>query len=200
MGLRFLNLFMVWCWFRIVARSQYKAAWYQQNKTRMDALHREWLKLNPEKRKETCRKYSIKNRDRIQEIGKEWRKNNKERYLFRIRNYVRNRTKTDIQFRIKMNCRARIWHALTGSKKAGRTAHLLGCSIPELKTHLEKQFLPGMSWDNYGDWHIDHKRPCVSFDLRDPLQQKECFNYVNLQPLWARDNLVKGGKFPSATH
>ena len=78
-----------------------------------------------------------------------------------------------------------------GALKAGSTAELLGCNKNELASHLETQFTEGMSWDNYGKWHIDHIKPIVSFDLTDPRQQKECFNYTNLQPLWAEDNLRK---------
>ena len=51
-----------------------------------------------------------------------------------------------------------------------------------------------MTWDNHGEWHIDHIKPCASFDLTDADQQRECFNYTNLQPLWAKDNLSKGAK------
>jgi hypothetical protein len=56
---------------------------------------------------------------------------------------------------------------------------------------LEKKFLPGMNWENYGEWHIDHIVPCSSFDLSKSEQQKICFNYSNLQPLWAADNIRK---------
>ena len=67
----------------------------------------------------------------------------------------------------------------------------MGCSIEFLKEYLEKQFKSGMNWDNYGEWHVDHIIPCVSFDLSDPEQQKKCFYYTNLQPLWAIENLEK---------
>ena len=72
----------------------------------------------------------------------------------------------------------------------------MGCSIEELKIHLEKQFRDGMSWNNYGmyGWHIDHIKPCSAFDLTDLEQQKICFHYSNLQPLWAKENLSKGKK------
>lgn len=73
-----------------------------------------------------------------------------------------------------------------------QTIKLIGCSIEQLKQHLEKQFKLGMSWFNYGKWHVDHIKPCASFDLTDIEQQKQCFNYTNLQPLWAEENLVKG--------
>lgn len=78
-----------------------------------------------------------------------------------------------------------------GGSKSVKTEALLGCSIICARQHLEAQFLPGMSWDNHGEWHIDHIRPCASFDLTDLEQQKECFHYTNLQPLWAADNLRK---------
>jgi len=55
-------------------------------------------------------------------------------------------------------------------------------------------FIAGMSWANYGEWHIDHKKPCALFDLRDTDQQRACFHYSNLQPLWAFDNRSKGAK------
>lgn len=71
---------------------------------------------------------------------------------------------------------------------------LLGCTADEYKSHIENLFTEGMSWDNYGEWHIDHKKPCASFDLSDPNQQEECFNYKNTQPLWAADNYKKGAK------
>jgi Uri superfamily endonuclease len=73
--------------------------------------------------------------------------------------------------------------------------HYIGCSVPHLRQHLEAQFTDGMTWDNHGEWHIDHIKPCASFDLTDAEQQRECFNYTNLQPLWAVDNLTKGAKY-----
>ena len=71
---------------------------------------------------------------------------------------------------------------------------LVGCSIDELKKHLEIKFKKGMSWNNYGKWHVDHVVPVDFFDLTKIEEQKKCFHYSNLQPLWAQDNLKKGGK------
>ena len=78
--------------------------------------------------------------------------------------------------------------------KSQKTLNLLGCDIPFLWEYLEKKFKPGMSKENYGEWHIDHIIPCAKFDLSDPKQQEKCFHYTNLQPLWARENLQKGSK------
>lgn len=71
---------------------------------------------------------------------------------------------------------------------------LIGCEIDYLLYHIQEQFNPGMTWDNYGDWHIDHIKPCANFDLSKPEEQRKCFNYTNLQPLWAEENLIKGKK------
>lgn len=87
-------------------------------------------------------------------------------------------------------------HALSGvGAKSARTIELLGCPVWRLKFYLAVLFDPGMTWENHGEWHIDHIRPCKSFDLSDPSQQRECFHYSNLQPLWAPDNLIKGDKY-----
>lgn len=91
------------------------------------------------------------------------------------------------------NIRSRIIHILQGRKKSLPTLQLTGCkNRDELRRHIEEKFKPGMTWDNYGTaWHVDHIRPCASFDLSDKEQQKECFHYSNLQPLWADENIKK---------
>ena len=80
-----------------------------------------------------------------------------------------------------------------GGKKQSKTFELLGYSVEDLKKHLESQFKDGMSWSNHGKfgWHIDHILPCASFDLTNPEEQKKCFHYSNLQPLWWNENLAK---------
>lgn len=94
------------------------------------------------------------------------------------------------------NLRSRLVQALKGIAKSTTTLNLLGCSIEELRTHLEKQFSEGMSWDNYGrnGWHVDHIKPLSSFDLLESEQQFKACHYSNLQPLWAEDNLRKSNK------
>ncbi len=67
----------------------------------------------------------------------------------------------------------------------------VGCDVDTLRKHLEKQFLPGMTWKNQGEWHIDHRKPCAVFDLDKEDQRHQCFHYTNLQPLWGPDNLSK---------
>lgn len=110
------------------------------------------------------------------------------------RKYEQKRRKEDTNYQIINNLRTRIWWTLKNSSKSKRTMDLLGCTINELKQHLEDQFQPEMTWNNYGKWHIDHIKPCSLFDMTKESEQKKCFNYKNLQPLWAEDNLKKYNK------
>ncbi len=105
--------------------------------------------------------------------------------------YEQKRKLNDIDYKLKSNLRSRLSKALKYNWKSGRTIELLGCTIKELKKHLESQFIYGMNWDNYGAWHIDHRIPCALFDLSKESEQRKCFNFSNLQPLWAIENIRK---------
>jgi hypothetical protein len=120
-------------------------------------------------------------------------KNNRNK----ISAYKLEKYKNDINYKLTDNLRGRIWGALKGKYKSKSTIELLGCSIEELKLYLKSKFQPGMTFDNYSyyGWHIDHIRPCCSFDLTKKEEQEKCFNYTNLQPLWGFDNMSKGGKY-----
>lgn len=77
-------------------------------------------------------------------------------------------------------------------KSTGVHVHLrFGCSANFMRAHIEKQFTKGMTWDNYGKWHIDHIMPCAQFDLSNQMHADICFNWQNLRPLWAKDNIAK---------
>lgn len=96
--------------------------------------------------------------------------------------------------RIAQTLRGRVRKALKNGIKIAHTETLVGCSFNELKCYLESKFKLGMTWENYGSWHIDHILPCSSFDLTIPEEQVKCFHYSNLQPLWAYENRSKGNK------
>jgi len=90
----------------------------------------------------------------------------------------------------------RIKQAIKQNSKNSSTMILLGCSVDYLMYHLQEQFKKGMSWDNYGfyGWHIDHIIACYEFDLSKKREQKKCFHYTNLQPLWAKEHRIKTNK------
>lgn len=134
---------------------------------------------------------------------KKWKLRNKIKIAEQRKKHLKNRYSIDINFKILTCLRNRLYAALCGKDKSKHTIELLGCSIENLKKHLENQFKLGMSWSNYGtgwngrgmqEWHIDHIRPCSSFDLSNSEEQCKCFHYTNLQPLWAIDNLNKSRK------
>ena len=95
----------------------------------------------------------------------------------------RERCQADIQFKLACNLRARLYSAIRGNYKAGSAIHELGCSIPSLKNHLEKQFYGGISWENRSEWRIHHIQPLEEFDLTDGEQVLQAGHYTNLQPL-----------------
>ena len=96
--------------------------------------------------------------------------------------------------RVRNATSARIWAALKG-RSDGALFSRLGYPIDTLVSHLEDRFQPGMSWSNYGRWHVDHIRPCALFNLADEAEFAECWSLNNLQPLWAVDNVAKGAKY-----
>ncbi len=97
----------------------------------------------------------------------------------------------NLQFRLAVNLRNRVYAAMTRGYRAGSAVRDLGCTIPELIAHLEAQFTEGMSWENFGAWHLDHKTRLSWFDLTNREQFLRAAHYTNLQPLWAADNISK---------
>ena len=112
-----------------------------------------------------------------------------EEHMAYDRKYRRERYRSDPTFRLLDNLRRRVGHALKGNSKSTATEKLLGICADECRKYIEALFTEGMSWDS--NIHIDHIVPCASFDLSDPEQQRRCFHYTNLQPLWVSENLEK---------
>ncbi len=154
--------------------------WRAEHKERIAEYNKQWLSAN--------RALGMASRTR-------WYNANRERMVARQNEKYR----TDLHFRIKVNLRGRLYTVLSRRRlngwKSAATMTLVGCSLDELIQHLTGLFTEGMSWDNYGRWHIDHKRPCDSFDLTRPEEQRECFHFSNLQPMWAADNIRKGSRW-----
>lgn len=145
----------------------YIKKWYQDNKETIDVYIKE---------------YNIKNKNKIRDYYKIYNK-------FKLKN--------DIQFKINKSLRDRFRHAIINKQKVGSAVRDLGCTIDELKLHIEKQFKPGMAWDNWGHqtWHIDHIKAFANFDLTDRNQLLQACHYTNLQPMWAKDNFSKGKRY-----
>jgi hypothetical protein len=176
---------------------------YQDKHKQERALYR---KLNSDKIKESNRLYRLNHKKEITEYNKNYRETHKEEIKEKSKIYnaknrrkiqtsINKRRREDIGFRMIGNLRHRVWTTVKNNYKTKVTLKLIGCSVNFLKSHLASKFTPGMSWENYGKWHIDHIRPCASFDLSKPSEQRKCFHYTNLQPLWAEENLSKNDKY-----
>lgn len=185
---------------KISQKKRLKAKWENTKK---------WRSLNQEKFKESKKqsdvKYYKKNKKHILQQNAVYKINNAEkvarcleisREKWRQANpdYHKKRYHNDINFKLSLNLRTRINSIIKRKIKAGSAIRDLGCSIEDLKQYLEQQFESGMTWDNHGEWHIDHIKPLSSFDLTNRDEFLQACHYTNLQPLWAKDNLSKGNK------
>ena len=192
------------------------AAYYENNKEKAAAGQKSYAEKNKEVIKECRAQHYKENFEQISKKQKEYYENNKSAVLERCEkwrsahkdkmrewntNWQRERRKNDIAFRLRGTLHSRVVMAIKKkSKKAVLTMELIGCTVDQLRTFLEAEFEEGMTWENYGrpkdgpGWEMDHIRPCASFNLEDPEEQKKCFHWTNLQPLWAADNLAKSDR------
>jgi len=169
-----------------------------ENKEIVIARERKRYVENRERINELSRKRYAENKEKFREYTKVWNLKHKKRLSIE-----RKEKRKNLNYKMKAVLRCRIKAAISRitiqnfKYKYSSSVKLLGASIPDVVKHLEKQFKPGMTWENYGKdgWHIDHIRPCASFDLSKLEEQKKCFHYTNLQPLWATENISKGAKY-----
>jgi hypothetical protein len=154
--------------------------------------------------------YYFRNRDSIRAKASERYKNNPGPDKARVRAWckanpdkrrsierasVSRRRSANPSVKLAALARTRIYQALKGAARSASLKDLIGCSVDDLKLHLQSKFREGMAWNNYGPvWHVDHIKPCDSFDLTNPDEQRKCFNFTNLQPLFAFDNISKGNR------
>lgn len=143
-------------------------------------------------RRVKARKYYQKDKEKIKERRLKYYYNNSEKCKESSLNWQRKKVKTDKFFKLKRRLRNRLYYALKKKywKKNTHFSEYIGCDKKTLIAHLENQFIDGMSWDNYGQWHIDHIIPLNSANTDQELY-KLC-HYTNLQPLWGSDNIKKG--------
>ena len=179
------------------------STWRNNNKARIKQQRHNFYMENRDRLLTKSIEYGKENKNKISDKRKLERLTNPEKVRANDRKYIKaksERRKTNPHCIILSRLRARLYAALKTkhATKSNSTLNLVGCSLPELKLHIETQFYCNaetgeqMTWENKSKWHIDHKKPCASFDLTDPEQQKICFHYTNLQPLWANDNIKKG--------
>ncbi len=169
-----------------------------------------WLENNKEKLKEHSRVYRRENAKRINTRVRQWYADNIEvqreqrkqikmtnpGIYKRIQKRYREKKKNDVTYRINHSMRAGICFSLKGNKENQHWENLVGYTLIELKKYLENLFTKGMSWINYGEWHVDHIIPISIWEFKTPQDRefKQCWSLANLQPLWASENFSKGNR------
>lgn len=173
---------------------------YDKNKEKIKKRASDWERENKEYVRIRRKKYRHKNSDKIKKSLKIYGKNNREKLNKYLVSYRKERSKIDPDFEVSISMQ-RILHRVirqTTSMKDKRTHEILGYTAKDLRKHLESKFLPGMSWKNRSEWHIDHIKPVSAF-ITDGINDPAIINALdNLQPLWAEDNMRKGANYIEA--
>lgn len=165
---------------------EFRAARHAENKDAFNAASREWHARNRDLSRAKSRAWQAANREKAAEDARRRRKINPGG------GWARRKLDTVLRLTNAMRCRLRSAVVRGRGHKSSMTFDLIGCTPDALRAHIESQFEQWMTWDNYGsEWHVDHIRQCSLFDLTDPQQQRECFNYSNLRPLSVADNLSR---------
>lgn len=155
-----------------------------------------WKKTHTER----VKKSYIDNKEKINAKSRKWALEHPERMREFIRKHKAKHRKT-INGKLSSNVATNICHSLKrGAKRRQTWESIVGYTVEQLKHHLEKQFVSGMAWENYGTiWHIDHKIPVKVFNFVTPedLDFKRCWALSNLQPMEAHENRVKHAKIDS---
>ena len=195
-------------------RKEYHAMYYVKNKTKILEQSKKWHQDHPEKTKQSCatykekhpekynatqkkswKKWYEKNKELVRLANNKWKEDNIQKVKDYHREYVAKKRR-DETHRLNSNISRAINHSLCGSKSGRHWESLVGYTSDQLKRHLEKQFLVGMTWENYGQWHVDHRIPISAFNFEKPedIDFKQCWSLRNLRPLWAVDNIRKLNK------
>lgn len=195
---------------RKMARARYAAnperarrhskRWRERNPEKVKLEYQKWLETHPKQRAEINNRYVKNWPHKVRARQRRYYRNNQLRIRDYFKRYLpayRSRLRcSDPVFLLveRMRSRIRACMAKVCVKKSQRTFDLIGCSPQSLRLHIERLFLPGMTWENRHLWHVDHVKPIAAFDLRDTDQQRAAFHCSNLQPLWAEDNRRKSAR------
>lgn len=189
---------------KVKVRAYYRS-YYLAHRERIKARSKAYYLAHLERRKITDAAYREAHREEHRVYARAHYEANREEYRANMRAYnalhlkeratrEQRRRLEDMNYRLACNLRVRMAMAIRQDNKAGSAVRDLGMSIPEFREYIQARFEPGMSWENYGEWHLDHIRPLASFDLTDREQFLQVAHYTNYQPLWGPDNSAKGAK------
>jgi hypothetical protein len=156
---------------------------YYKHKEKKLEYHKKWYSENKEKWNEYIKEYREKNKDKIRQIK---------------RNYEKTRKANDPLYKLISNFRTAIYQVLKENRVDKNQSYfdVLQYTPEQLIVHLEKQFTEGITWENYGEWHVDHKQPISSFNIQEMGDSEfmKCWSLENLQPMWGEENIRKSNK------
>lgn len=161
----------------------------ENNIVRLTENRKKFYYKNQKKAQEYSRKYYNENKEHYNKMSSEWNRKNKDK-----RKNIDNKHRQSPIVKLRVNLRHRVYMFLKSKTtiKNKKTIEILGCDFDFIKSYLESKFIDGMSWENYGKWHVDHIIPLSSANSEEEIY-KLC-HYTNLQPLWSEENLKKGKK------
>jgi hypothetical protein len=178
--------------------------YFEKNHEKIKLCNKLWLINNKDTLREYNKKYRIDNKDVIKEKYLNYYTNNKDILKVKRKKYVnknREKLRLNAKEKYKKDPKEKIRRLVSNAfarmsvNKPVNTERILGCTYEEARLYIESKFLPGMSWCNYGDWHIDHIKPLASIAASNADDLLKINNIYNLQPLWAKDNIIKGAKY-----
>lgn len=191
----------------------YHANWRRENRDRIEEVDRAWREKNKDRIRKNGARWRAENPEHVREYNRLWRKENKELHraacyawkesnpdkVKETKRRIYEKQKDDPKHKVDSAMRAGMHVSIIRGSKAGRKwESLVGYTVDDLMRHLERQFLTGMTWGNYGrgGWHIDHKIPRSAFNYETPddLDFNRCWALSNLQPMWEPDNISKSNK------
>lgn len=168
---------------------------FLKNKERIYARFAKYAQSHKKEMAEYQKAWRAKNKLKIKKYMREYAAKNKDSIRSKQRDYLNRKLKTNPTFRLQFYLRSIMREAIrgAGTQKADKTLRLLGCSMKDFRAHLQSQFTPQMTWNNYGSyWVVDHISPVSAFDLTKPDQQRLAFHYSNCRPLEKSANQSKG--------
>lgn len=176
-----------------IAAAKRTAEWRKKNRARALTATREWRAKNKERCAELSKRWADQNPERVRASQSAYYNRNRENIISKLSEQWKALT-PDSEKKIYHRLYNRMADALPdGVEFCADIEVLIGCSISEFRAYIEGKFTDGMNWIE-GGWDVDHVKPCAAFDLSQPDQQKQCFHFLNTQPLWRIDNLKKHSK------
>ena len=175
-------------------RKASRLRYYYRNREKENARSKIYKERNKDELKEKRRMYNLEHQKENSAYRKRYAEAHKKEIAIQKAKWHKKQMAENINYKLSAYLRNRATKATKRKTKVGSFVRDLGCSMGQFRLFVENQFEEGMTWDNYGKWHLDHVMPLSSFDLTKRAEFLTACNWLNYQPLWATNNLKKGSR------